>query len=479
VTAHEGDLVIDGTQIFLIENCTFVQRGNIYIKASGKLQVRKSTLEVIQHYHYEYQITAEDQASVDIENSNVDSGFEHCFESRDNTSLRVVNSSIPRLGIIGRQHSIVTILNSVIFEAGPVDYCKMMISDSRFNWATNLDFIHGNHVLNLVGLRPGVFQYWNLHENQTAQNVTYDFTLSNTTVQAWSATFSPQDTVATVSDSVIERLGLVYNDVEVQLEGVKPGYYGRYNISRISLTNTYASGHWGVWFGNASGSITNSEVCLGISGSGLVSIRNSQIVLDTGFYSGTISFSQSTLTVSHLGIHSSNFNIIGNLSLQPAGEWAGIWWHSSNVTRSYNVIVEDAYGQSVPNAGVILLSKNATPVWSGLTDSSGEATFSLTFADDNYTDALRLEAVKGNLSATEDITFLSDTPFILQLTRRTSGGDVNGDGTVDIYDAIMLAHAYNSRMGDSNWDPNADINSDWTVDIYDAILLANNYGKTA
>jgi len=58
-------------------------------------------------------------------------------------------------------------------------------------------------------------------------------------------------------------------------------------------------------------------------------------------------------------------------------------------------------------------------------------------------------------------------------------GDIKGDGVVDIYDAIMLAGAYNSKPNDSNWNPNADINGDNFVDIYDAITLAGNYGKTA
>jgi parallel beta-helix repeat protein len=58
-------------------------------------------------------------------------------------------------------------------------------------------------------------------------------------------------------------------------------------------------------------------------------------------------------------------------------------------------------------------------------------------------------------------------------------GDVNGDRTVDIYDAILLANAYGSGPGSPNWNAAADINADNIVDIYDAILLANNFGKTA
>jgi CARDB/Dockerin type I domain len=53
-------------------------------------------------------------------------------------------------------------------------------------------------------------------------------------------------------------------------------------------------------------------------------------------------------------------------------------------------------------------------------------------------------------------------------------GDINGDGTVDIFDAILLAGAYNTASGGPNWSPNADINGGGTVDIFDAIILANH-----
>jgi hypothetical protein len=57
-------------------------------------------------------------------------------------------------------------------------------------------------------------------------------------------------------------------------------------------------------------------------------------------------------------------------------------------------------------------------------------------------------------------------------------GDINSDGTVDIFDAILLAASYGSSLGDPNWNPNTDLNNDSTVDIFDAILLAGNFGRT-
>ncbi len=55
--------------------------------------------------------------------------------------------------------------------------------------------------------------------------------------------------------------------------------------------------------------------------------------------------------------------------------------------------------------------------------------------------------------------------------------DIKLDKVVDIYDAIILAGAFNSAPGSLNWNSNADINNDNHVDIYDAIILANNFNK--
>ena len=57
-------------------------------------------------------------------------------------------------------------------------------------------------------------------------------------------------------------------------------------------------------------------------------------------------------------------------------------------------------------------------------------------------------------------------------------GDINGDGVVNILDAILLANAFGSKPGDPNWNPNADLNNDDIVNILDAIILANHFGET-
>jgi hypothetical protein len=49
------------------------------------------------------------------------------------------------------------------------------------------------------------------------------------------------------------------------------------------------------------------------------------------------------------------------------------------------------------------------------------------------------------------------------------GGEVTGDGVIDIFDLTFIAARYNSN------DPLADITADGLVDIFDLVIAAGNY----
>jgi hypothetical protein len=57
------------------------------------------------------------------------------------------------------------------------------------------------------------------------------------------------------------------------------------------------------------------------------------------------------------------------------------------------------------------------------------------------------------------------------------GGDINNDGTVNLNDLVLLARAYGSKPGDSNWNPPADLDGDGKVSLVDLVILARNYGR--
>lgn len=75
-------------------------------------------------------------------------------------------------------------------------------------------------------------------------------------------------------------------------------------------------------------------------------------------------------------------------------------------------------------------------------------------------------------------THISDNDLTDGIVRVKIPGDLNGDGTVDIYDALLAAAAFYSHPGDPNWNPDADLNGDGIVDIYDVIILAGNFGRS-
>jgi hypothetical protein len=54
--------------------------------------------------------------------------------------------------------------------------------------------------------------------------------------------------------------------------------------------------------------------------------------------------------------------------------------------------------------------------------------------------------------------------------------DINGDGVVDLFDALLLAQHLGSKQGDPDWDPTLDMNGDGEIDVFDVIVFARNYG---
>jgi hypothetical protein len=59
----------------------------------------------------------------------------------------------------------------------------------------------------------------------------------------------------------------------------------------------------------------------------------------------------------------------------------------------------------------------------------------------------------------------------------TIPGDVNGDFKVDMKDIAIVARAFGSTAGSSNWNPNCDINGDGTVNMRDIALAARHFGQ--
>jgi parallel beta-helix repeat protein len=93
------------------------------------------------------------------------------------------------------------------------------------------------------------------------------------------------------------------------------------------------------------------------------------------------------------------------------------------------------------------------------------------FAKGNYTLWAYAEPVQGETETTDN-TFTDSVVYI------GVSGDINGDGTVDIFDAIILSSAFGAKSSDPNWNPNIDFDNTNEIDIFDAIILSTHFGET-
>jgi virginiamycin B lyase len=56
-------------------------------------------------------------------------------------------------------------------------------------------------------------------------------------------------------------------------------------------------------------------------------------------------------------------------------------------------------------------------------------------------------------------------------------GDLDYDGIVTIFDAIIASRAFGSSPGKPEWNSGADLNENNAIDIFDLIIIASNFGK--
>ena len=205
------------------------------------------------------------------------------------------------------------------------------------------------------------------------------------------------------------------------------------------------------------------------------------------FGDGTPKINQTTFTTTHVFAQVNNYNVTLNVTNSQ-----GVWSVTSKVLAILppdEPTADFMWYPATPRAGqtVTFDATMSRPGYNG-THYLPIVDYTWDFGDNNITDANDTTVVHeyktyGDFNVTLKVTDANGLNRNVTKTVRVRmiglTGDVNGDGMVDIYDAILVAASYGSRLGGPNWNSNADINNDGIIDIYDAIMLAGNFGKTA
>jgi len=440
---HIGDLVIDGNQTFVIENCTFIQTGNIYVKDKATLIISHSKLSLNQSISWQYSIHADNDATIYVQNSTLTSSWVfRIIVAGDSYALfncsnvrpfsYIVGQANSRVSILytkadvvqGYDCSVITIKESTLWGVGSYSgEASVTVLDSTLDTA-NL-FVHGS-LVNVEELRNGLIGEFNTYHNITilegwAGNITifhsdirlgiglaFEASIANISQSTLSYMDALWDSCVYIYESTINVQATVRHNSTVTIDGSHVWMLNPWYDSLAIILDTIID-IFGCGYGNPTIFISNSTL-------GTLEVRD--------FY-GKVFCDEVTIRNIH-EIVTSQCYIYGNVTFLSHVDH----WENSNVTRNFNVIVIDEKGYPLTDTELKLFNQDNAIIWSGLSNGHGKANFNLTFTDSNYTDTLRLEAVKGNLSGTKNVMFLSYTPIIMTLLpalRLPAAIDINPD----------------------------------------------------
>jgi hypothetical protein len=86
--------------------------------------------------------------------------------------------------------------------------------------------------------------------------------------------------------------------------------------------------------------------------------------------------------------------------------------------------------------------------------------------------------IKGSKWLRKDVSVDSTGGSVTGLSVSLLGGDANGDNQVTALDLLAVKNAYNSVLGDANYNAAADFNCDGQVTALDLLIVKLNYNKT-
>jgi len=434
---HVGDLIISGTQTYTIENCTFIQTGNIRVEDQAKLIIKNAELHMNLSYVYQYGMRCYNTASLSISNSTLtaDNGLDIWLREQ---SYAVVNNTV-------------------------VTFYARFFAEGRFT-AKNLTAYNG-----FVDARPGSSVSVSDSSLHLVEAEFSNASFSGESLKARGPNIEYFNTFTNLTIYHGSCGNLTINDSKMEM-----GIQLSLNAESIAEISESILGY--ALLENSTMTIVDSQVNMLIPYGSTLFVENTriaEILAIPTFSYGFSAFCLSNSTIAECYLMDSQLYFYGNFSFTPL--WQIIEWRNVNATRNFNAIVSNGT-EPLMDTELTLHTQDDTVVWSGVADSLGKTDFNVTFAENNYTDTLKLEAVKGSLSAETNISFFSDTPINLTLHASLTG-DVNSDGIVDMKDISYVARRFMCIPDDILWDSAADINPDGKIDMRDISIVARHFGE--
>ncbi len=442
-TVQQGDLLLEGEDVLLIENCTYVLNGQLLAKDSAKLILRNAELYI--------QEKREWAQAVDLIPAPVHMGFNNSavFEVQNlsiiyprwsadigffqNSEAVIDSSRLDLVNIYGDEESTIFISNSTIgtikvagganFELfnsdvssiscySIVDRMRWFRSESDWNkcrveaWNSTLDHLHlkaKNCDATISSPLKGFHGSWNSYEHIACERgIVLNVTLHDTDVTG--------DYWGLSAESGNLR---VENSRDVEFISFRNGSLSASNSSIRYLTCDTNSAAY-IEDNNMDWLRFEGSVNANISGS-----KTELLILDD--FEGNFQLNMfSAEEVSLYGQIEAYIEGSARFGEDAVGE--ELYWDSGFIVRNFEVGTRGG-DRVLPNVRLTLYDEDDDTVWSGQTDKNGEASFNITFCHfwplyeqfkyvNNYGDSWRLEATDGEFTKNATVGLFTYTPIV-------------------------------------------------------------------
>jgi len=437
-TIHSGDLIIEGTDVYLIENENYFQQGNIYINDNATLIIKDSQFELgrgdvptIHTYFF-----VEEGASLEIENSTISPKKVSSDEMgplviiRNSGNVQIIDSPTQIHLLEMYENSHLTMINSeMIFEIGGLLQISGGNSELINSTIASLGLqVPADATIEIDGLHSGIcYDVWDVHE--MIPSADYSLTMENSCIledtftgeyehgpyeRGWIFFLDPS-AHATISNSEFRKIFMEIIDDSATFENLKMDTPSNLEYNSITLTDIAMKGQWPFWVENSNLTLINSEyLFLQPTGNSTIYLKDSHLVefIPRDFF-GEVIFENGLWTnageiIGGVPYHSeaNDFLIRGSLHISDEVK-DHLQFKNATVTREYTVLLKDDTDHPIQGALIKINGKEFE------TDETGQVLFELIFNESTYNQPQELDVIVDSIILyQEDIDFFTETPII-------------------------------------------------------------------
>ena len=443
-TVQQGDLVLEGDDVLLIENRTYILDGLLLVKDNAKLVLRNAELYIEERKGgwFWYDILPgllymgfNNSAVFEAHNSSIVYPERSASIGFFQNSEAVIDSSrLDLVNIYGDEESTICISNSTIgtikiggganFELfnsevssiscySMIDRLMMFRSESDWDrcrvevWNSSLDYLDlkvKNCDATISAPLKGFHLFWNSYEHVACERgMVLNVTLHNTEVTG-------------------DYWGLSVESGNLRVEKAR-------DVESISVRNgSLSTSNSSIRFLTCD---TNSAVCIDDSNMDWLKFEGSVNANMSGSKAELLILQDFKGNLQLDMFSAEEVSLYGQIEAYMEGSvlfgenamGEELYWDSGFTVRNFEVGARGG-DRILPNVRLTLYDEDDDTVWSGQTDKNGEASFNITFCHlwplyeqfeyvNNYEDSWRLEATDGEFTENATVGLFKDSPIVL------------------------------------------------------------------